>query len=400
MINSIFIAMSGMLGHERGLNVISNNVANMNTPGFRGSMVSFNDVFVGGAQGDSPNHQLAGQQNQGGGGVDASRTLLDLRAGDAQPTGRDLDLMLKGAGYFVLQDEAGNIRYSRDGSFDFKDGELLAQGQKFKVMTRDAGGKLVPMSIKGLDLNAPKPTSEVTFSGTLDASASVTEKVIDPVTVFDKLGGSHSLRMVLTRDTAPTLPAGAAINWKVEVFEGTQSLATGDLPFDVNQVLPGSSPLKLNLALKGSDAAEIAFNFDTVQTLSIPATLAVSKQDGLAAGTIVTQTFDALGQLKLTYTNGQTVQGPKLLLAQIRDEAALVAVGDSLLAYEGVEPVTLREAGEDLKVQAQTLERSNVDLTSEFSELILMQRGYQASSQVVSTANDMLQELLQMKGGR
>ncbi|MEO8152136.1 MAG: flagellar hook-basal body complex protein [Rhizobacter sp.] len=401
MINSIFIAMSGMLGHERGLTVISNNVSNINTPGFRGSTVNFRDVFIGGVQTGSQNRQLSDQGTFGGAGVNASRSSLDLRAGDPQQTDGGLDLMLQGQGYFVLQDEAGNVRYTRNGSFTLKDGVLMAEKETFKVMTRNGAGVLVPMNIKALEFSQPSATHEIRFNGVIDTSTGNNEEIIDPVNVLDSLGNSHTLRVVLTRDTTtpPTTP-GAEVTWAVAVSEGSQQLATGSLPFSADhRVVPGTSPLRLNLALKDTGAADIAFNFDDVQSLALPGNVSASP-DGFGTGTVKTSTFDASGQLKITYSNGQTAVGPKLVLAEIRDEANIVAVGSSLLAYEGAEQVVLREAGDDLKVLGGTLERSNVNLTTEFSELILMQRGYQASSQVVSTANDMLQELLQMKGGR
>src|SRR4051812_37137181 len=109
MIDSMLIALSGMQGHQRGLNVISNNISNMNTPGFRGSAVSFADLFTGSDQRSLPDGRLVSQQGSNG-GVDASRVQLDLRAGDLQQTGRNLDLGLQGNGFFVVQDAQGAIR--------------------------------------------------------------------------------------------------------------------------------------------------------------------------------------------------------------------------------------------------------------------------------------------------
>jgi len=404
MITSIFTALSGMLGYQRGLNVISNNVSNMNTPGFRGSSVSFSDVFIGNPVGNVPNRQLPGEQHTGGSGVDASRTELDLRTGESQQTGGDLDLLLSGNGYFVVRDGSGHIRYTRDGSFDIVNGELVTKPQGFNVMMRDAAGQLVPLTVNGLDINPPKSTTSLTFSGTLSPGDANTpnpnptpvEKVVD-TTVFDAVGGKHTLRTVFTLDTSA--PAGATTNWKVVVQEGPEQLATTDLSFSGSVVLSGVVPLSVNL--KNAGPTDIRFDFSAISGINTGSnTVAVSAQDGQAAGTISTKTFDESGQLKLTYSNGQKADGPKLVLAEIRDDNGLVAVGDSLLAYAGTAPVTLREAGDDLKVQTKQLERSNVDLTTEFSELILMQRGYQAASQVVSTANDMMQQLLQLKGAR
>lgn len=405
MIDSIFVALSGMRGHERGLNVISSNISNINTPGFRGSTVSFTDVFTGSTLNSLPDGQFVGQRGSGG-GLDASHTLLDMHNVEAQQTGRGLDLALQGNGFFVVQDESGAIRYTRAGSFEFNtDGELVVRGQKTKVMSRTASGQLVPLTLKDLQTHPAKATTEVKFnqilsSGNTGGNADP-DRTIDSLVVFDKQGGKHTLQVVLHRDT--TIPG--LVNWKVTVSENNADIGSGTLELFGNSPSPDSSPLRLTLALAGTDAAEIAFNFEDVQfgpfgTSASSSTMAVEKQDGFASGTIGTQTFDAKGVLKLTYTNGQAADGPRLVLAQITDEAGLVELGDALFEYRGSQRVGLREADDDLKVQPQALELSNVDLTQEFSALILMQRGYQASSQVVSTANDMLQELLQMRGGR
>jgi flagellar hook protein FlgE len=390
MIDSIFISMSGMLGHERGLNVLSHNVANMNTVAFRGSSVSFADVFVGTA----PNG-LLGERGLGG-GVDASRTQLDFRSGEPDATGRALDLLLKGEGFFVLEGENGEIRYTRDGRFEFLNDVLVARDQKSKVMTRNSSGQLVPLTLKDLLLNPAKATTKVSFSQNL--SPGDPEHTIDQLTVFDGQGIKHTLRVVFTRQAL----AGTVLPWSLAVFEGSTQIGSGRLEFVGSQ--PVTSVLPMTLALKDTQPAQVSFDFSAVTGVSfgqnVESNLRVQEQDGFAAGTVTGTTFDANGILKITYSNGQTADGPKLALAQITDQNGLVAAGDASFVYRGAQAVTLRDAGDDLQVLSGSLERSNVDLTSEFSHLILLQRGYQASSQVLSTANEMLQQLFDLRGRR
>lgn len=401
MIDSMSVALSGMLGHERGLNVISNNVSNMNTTAFRGSTVSFADVFIG----TTPNgrNDLAAARQSLGGGLDASRTRVDFRPGERQPTGGELDLSLNGDGFFVVQDENGEIRYTRDGTFDFNDaGELVLQGQNVKVMTRNASGQLVPLTLANLRVSAAKPTTEVKFRGNLHPGDS--EHTLDPLVIFDALGHKRTLRVVFTRDT--TLPGTSLVQWNVKVFEGEQQVGTDILQFASVSAL--GQPLHITLSLSGVEPAAIAFNFsfpdvtgNTLGSTTDPQSdLSINTQDGFDVGTVIARTFDEKGVLKLTYSNGQKADGPKLVLAQISDRNGLVELGNSRFAYRGTQAVALREAGDDLRVASGALERSNVSLTQEFSDLILMQRGYQASSQVLSTANDMLQALLDMRGRR
>lgn len=389
MIDSIFVALSGMLGHQRGLSVISNNVSNMNTAGFRGSIVSFADVFIGAPDGS------AGGQRGVGAGVDASNTRLDFRFGDPIQTGVGLDLMLAGEGFFVLQDENGELRYTRNGHFDFVDDELVAQDQRFKVMTRNASGQLVPISIKDLKTSAPKKTSELTLEGTLSSGDPDRKVTVQSVEVFDSEGRKHTLTIEFTLDT--TAPMGFIV-WKVSVLESGQEIGSGEARW----LSPADNPsLEMPLALAGAQAIEVSFNLDDVLVGSVGTqntSVSVTKQDGFATGSIGTRTFDENGVLKLTYTNGQEADGPKLVLAQISDQSALVQLSDALFAYRGEQPAALREAGDDLHVVAQSLEQSNVDITEAFTQLILMQRGFQSSSQVLSTANDMLQELFDLRG--
>ena len=396
MIDSIYVALSGMLGHERGLNVIGNNVTNMNTLGFRGSTVNFADVFLG----PTPNGLGAGSMDQRGigGGVDASRTTVDFRSGIPQNTGNDLDAVLQGDGFFIVQDESGAIRYTRAGAFDIVDDQLVLRGQKVKVMTRDATGRLLPISLEDLRTHAGKVTGRITLTGNFQPLD--TEHIIDSFDVFDKDGKKHTLHLVFTKQD-PTTDPSPMPTWKLVVSEQDQEIGNGKLVF-VGSIAQ-ETPLRLQLALAGTDAIDVDIDYEGVhmQDLGQPESdVSASTQDGFAVGQITGKTFDAKGVLKLRYSNGQSADGPKLALAQVIDQNALVDVGNALFEYRGRQPVTIREAGDDLSLQPRFLEGSNVNLTTEFSQLILMQRGYQASSQVISTANDMLQELLDLRGRR
>ena len=387
MIDAIYTAMSGLQGHERGLSNISSNVANMNTPGFKGSQIDFTDVFSGGG---SP-----GSDGAEGRGLDASHVSLNMAAGETKETGRDLDLAIGGDAFFTLRDETGALRYTRNGGFEFDDqGVLVQRGGEMKVQGHDAGGKLVNVTLDGLRSNEPAVTDEVTLSGNL--SSTDTDHAIEELAVYDALGGKHPLKLAFTNGTGAD-----AGTWLLTVSEGTVQLGTGKFPF-VNGK-PTSTSIKLNLALAGTASQEVNFVLDADTTgfsSGTTSTLALKKQDGHAAGQITSLTFDERGVLKIGYSNGQKADGATLVLAQVHDDGGLVAAGAAVYSYVGNQPPVMREASDDLRITAKSIELSNVDLTSEFSALILMQRGYQASSQVVSTANEMLQQLFEMKGAR
>jgi flagellar hook protein FlgE len=391
MIDSIFIASSGLTGHQKGLRVISNNVANMNTPGFKGSTVDFGDVVSA----SDPAHRS--QADAGGQGLVTAQTLTDLRAGERRTTGRDLDLALQGDGFFVLQDEQGRTRYTRAGAFEFNsDGLLVARGNGLTVMGRSATGALQKLSLEGLRANPPKATATVTLTGNLSSDGN--EHTVNGLVVFDPQGGTHNLRLVLNKDAI-----AADGSWNVKVFEGDTEVATAKLRTSAGRVVEEDAALEIELKLKGTEPLKVQFKSGSEVTSFASgslSTLGVKQQDGHALGQVSTIKFNDRGQLLIDYSNGQKATGAKLALAQVRDESKLDALGDALFAYTGPDEPILREGAEDLKVSGGALELSNVDLTEEFSALILMQRGFQASSQVLSAANGMLQELFEMKGRR
>jgi flagellar hook protein FlgE len=357
----------------------------MNTPGFKGAHVDFADLFSGDG-GDL----AAGQR-----GVDASQVSLDMRAGEIRQTGRDLDLALNGNGFFVMRDEEGTLHYTRNGGFEFNDaGVLVGRGNGMRVMALDANGRLVEVTLEGRRTNVPAVTTEVMFTGTL--SSTDTDHAIEDVAVFDALGGRHTVRMTFTNDNANT-PG----SWIVTVFEGQRELGRGNFVFEDGR--PTTSRVSVSLGFDGVEPmnVELALDADVNGfSLGTTSTLSMRSQNGHEAGNITTLTFDENGVLKIGYSNGQSVDGEHIALAEVTDDAGLVATGSATYTYSGASAPTLRQAGDDLRITTKSIENSNVDLTSEFSALILMQRGYQASSQVVSTANEMLQQLFEMKGGR
>jgi flagellar hook protein FlgE len=385
MIDSILVALSGMKGHERGLNVISHNVANINTPGFRGSAPTFADVL----------NEPGFDGSAAGGALDAGGAQVDLRPGDPMPTGRDLDARIDGPGFFVLQDASGALRYTRAGRFERQqDGSLVALDRPdMKVMTRDPQGRLTPLVLATPPLEPGQPTTQVTFQGTL-SSADTDGHVVDPVNVFDAQGMAHTLQLKCTRESASS---PSDVKWKLSITEGGLEIGTATL-----KSLETSVPLSVLLALKDGPAATVAFDFSKVQMQNTGSTsnMGVDSANGAAPTVVAAEQFDERGALRLQLSDGSVVGGPRLALATFTDDDALIPLGDALFAARDGGAIGYREGGDGMRIVSKELERSNVDLTSQFSELILMQRGYQAASQVVSTANDLMQDLLDLRGRR
>ncbi len=391
MLDSIAIAETGLKGYESALQTISNNTANMNTPGFKGSSTEFSDLAFGNGEGS-----LGGDETsfgQPGLGLKTLGTTIDFSQGEFQSTSNPLDLAVNGNGFFITKDTAGDIHYTKDGQFKFDDkGMLVSQTTGEQVMARDSGGALTPVTIAGLNTSLPKATTSVVFNGNLSSTA--TTDTINAVTVIDSSGTSHSLQVTLTPVT------GSAGSWTVTLLDGATTVGTATLKFTGNNVTPGSGTLSYTYTPAGGSAMPLTLDFSgnvTSTDQGGSSSLAVASQDGYAMGTITGETFDATGTLSLTYSNNQTVKGQQLALAQFTSIDQVEAVGNSQFKAKG-DAWQTGVAGSATygSIESSEIEGSNVDLSREFSNLVIMQRGYQASSQIVSTASDMMTALFGM----
>ena len=219
MIDSILIGMSGLNAYAEGLRVISNNAANLDTPGFKGSSLQFGDMFYTEA---GTNGSLDGQQ---GFGVDTFGTTLNFTAGDLQQTGNSLDLGVDGQGLFTLQDDHGALHYTRDGQFAFNgDGVLVDKTSGDKVLGLSSTGAQGPLALDGFRTNPPKATSTVVFSGNIPQTQPTV--TLGTVNVLDSAGTAHTLSLTLTSSQA-TAPGV----WNVLVDDGTMQVGTGKLAF-------------------------------------------------------------------------------------------------------------------------------------------------------------------------
>ena len=389
MLASIYIGMTGLQGYSQGLRVIANNTANINTPGYKGSSLQFADMFYTNSSSGSGNMQV-------GYGLNTAGTVLNFEQGELRQTGNSLDLAIEGQGLFTVKDNGGNLHYTRAGQFAFNaDGVLVNRIDQSKVMGQDAGGAIGEISIAGRSSIPGKATATVKFSGNL--SSTVTEQIIGSVKVIDTVGGEHLLSVRLTNSGALT-PG----RWIVDLLDGSATVGTGELLFVNGRPELSNSTIRVTYAPAGLQAAPLALDFGSNVTSFASgnlSTLAVASQDGTLPGALAGVSFDAMGTLVMTYANGQTVKGSRLSLGRFDSLDAVMSSGNN--QFEATNSLAwhtgLAEDGGFGSVRSGMVELSNVDLSQEFSDLVIMQRGYQASSQVISTANDMLQELFRMK---
>jgi flagellar hook protein FlgE len=394
MIETIYIGMSGLTGYSSGLRGIANNVANLNTPGFKSSSLSFSNLFYSN-DGSAGSHQ-GSVTPQFGHGLATGESSFNFRQGDLRQTGNTMDLAVEGQGLFVLRDPDGQLRYTRAGQFEMNtDGFLVDRVSGAKVMGLDGRGQLTEINITSYRVNAPKSTGKLSFAGNLDSSR--TDDISSNLSVVDAAGAPHALTL---KFTAEATPAG---RWKVALMEGTTSIGTSTIDFVDGRPKAGADKVSFTYTPAGQPAMPLTLDFSGSQVTSFAsstlAPVSVSSKDGYEAGAMSKFSFDAKGELKLEFANGQTSQGPRLALANVDTPQLLEAVGgNSFTAADGAK-LSYGTAGNGSfgSVRAGSVEISNVDLSQEFSDMVIMQRGYQASAQIVSTANDMLQELFGMK---
>lgn len=393
MLDSIYIGMSGLQGYSKGLKVIANNTANLNTPGFKSSTLAFSDMFYSDGDGTPYGHNTTGSN---GHGLATGQTVLNFKAGELRQTGNSLDLAIDGNGLFTLKDESGKLHYTRAGQFEFNaDGILVNRTDGMKVMGL-ANGNLSEITINGARTLGGKASTVVKFINNL--STLVPDYTMSNVKVIDSAGGEHTLTVKLT-NTSATTPG----SWKVDISENNVALGSGQIIFQGGQPVPASSKVSFNYAPAGTTASTVTLDFSTDVTSlasSSLSNLAFSSQDGYSAGTLTSAAFDAKGSLVLSYSNGQTSKGSKLSLSRFETLDAVEAVGGNLFDSSNDASWHKGVASENGfgSVKSGMIEISNVDLSKEFSDLVIMQRGYQASSQIITTANEMLQELFAMKG--
>lgn len=389
MFGAIYIGLSGLNAYSRGLQAVSNNVTNLNSQGFKASSVSFSDIF--GVQG----HGGLSYSNEGGSGahgVSMADPRTDMAQGELRQTDRDLDLSVDGNGFLMLL-KGDEVAYTRTGSFEVnKDGFIVLSGTDYRLATLDSAGHPVSLSVDQSQTSAPQATTKVTFANNLSSSAT-TYSVTD-IKVIDANGGEHVWTARFDKDTTAT------DQWNVTVTDATGATIGTDTLHFVNGTV---DPANATLAFTGSTSG-LSVNFDVSDVTSFSAgsvsTLSSSAVDGYKLGTITSVTINASGQLEIGYSNSQKKQLGGVAIADFRDPQGLTQQSGGLFVDQGAAGRQLMTTGDPRvgKVVSRRLEASNVDLSKEFGDLILIQRGFQASSQVISVTNDMIQQLFGIRG--
>ncbi len=405
---SFSTALSGLTANTTALDVVGDNLANMNTQGFKANSIEFEDAM-----------NQASASLQVGDGIGSTTTVRNFAQGTIQTTSGPLDAAIQGNGFFVAQNASGNTMYTRDGSFNLSaTGQLetstggLVQGWNATNGVVNASGALTGITIPLLSSQPPTATQNMTLNANLNAAAVKGDTFSAPVQVVDSLGETHTLSVTFTNTGSNA--------WSFEVdipgqdlkggTAGTQtSVAKGTLAFDASGNLttpaaPGAVPITNGTAL-ADGAATLNINWNlynasnnpTVTQYAQASASSGSTQDGAQAATVTGVSMENGGMLVANYSNGTTQTLAQVAVASISNPDSLIATANNnYVAGSNTATPTTGASGTAGRgnIVSQSLEGSNVDMATEFTNLIVFQRGYEANSKVITTIDQMDQTLL------
>ena len=389
MLRSMFSSISGLRSHQTMMDVTGNNIANVNTAGFKSSQTLFQDTLSQLLQGAaSPTPDQGGTNPaQVGLGTRVAGISTNFGQGAAQTTGRSTDLMISGDGFFVV-DNGNETLYTRAGSFSFDaggrlvttDGSLV-QGWGATDGVVDTNGPLGALTLPIGVLLPPSASTTMTMGGNLPGDSTSTKPVVTSIPVFDAQGTARTVTVQYTK-VSPT-------QWSIAATDNGVTTA-GTVTFAAD----GSTPTPATLAV-----GALTLDMTGLTGFSGTNTARIVGQDGFAVGTLSSFGVGPDGGLVGVFSNGRRETLGQLAMATFANPAGMEKAGGSMYrpsVNTGEPQVGVPGDGRGT-LSGGMLEMSNVDLAQEFTNLIIAQRGFQANSRVITASDEILQDLVNMK---
>jgi flagellar hook protein FlgE len=414
--SAFYASLSGLSSNANALGVIGNNLANLNTIGYKASTVNFQDLFSSALSGTS----VAGNGDpmQIGLGASLSSVNQDFSQGSPQSTGTVTNMALQGEGFFTLQTTTGTAAYTRSGNFTVNKSGYLVDPSGNEVMGWNAVAGVVnptgspsPIFLNPGATSPPSPTTTISNTTNLNSASATGTSFTAPIAVYDSQGGSHNIEITYTK----TATAG---QWSTAVSTDDTGVTVTGYPatvtFDANGNLTspasGVNPtLTLSAWSSGatSPAMTVAIWSGTPPTSGLTSYAQTSgtastTQNGYPAGSVSGMSVDQNGNIIGTFTNGQTMPLAQVAVSTFSNDNGLVMNGSNTWTTtlaSGAANVGAANTGGRATVLGSNLESSNVDVATEFTKLIINQNGYQANSRVITTANTLLQTVISLIQG-
>jgi len=403
MNRALFAGLSGTLAFQNRLDVVANNLANADTVAYKEARVTFSDALYETLRGGRAGSDLGlGGLNplQIGSGVSLGSVQVRHSQGSLERTGQALDAAIEGRGMFVLSDGAGTF-YTRDGASVLDStNTLVGATSGFRVQgwmgtdgQVDSTGPTSDLTFELGELWPAEATENATFVGNLDATAQDGDQITTTIGVYDSLGTMHEITATFTKT--------ANVNeWTCEATYGTDS-ASVDLTFDANGRLTGADSVSLDLTLTNGATSpqSVAISLAQLTQLSQTSSVAVASQDGRPPAALVSVQMAEDGVIQGQFSDGRTQTLAQIALANFPNSGGLRQSGANI--YEeaqasGMAAIGPANSGGRGHIVSQSLEMSNVDMTRAFVDMITTQRGFQASTRVIATANEMLDDVVRL----
>jgi flagellar hook protein FlgE len=388
MLRSLYSGISGLRSHQTMLDVTGNNIANVNTAGFKSSSVQFQDTLSQLTKGaGAPGTDGGTNPAQVGLGVQVAGIATNFNQGSAQATGKATDMMISGDGFFAVN-VGGQQLFTRAGSFSpdatgrlvTADGAVL-QGWAAVNGVVPTGGPVSEITVSSTAVSPARATTAAGVSGNVPAEAATGTVLDRQVNVFDNTGSMTPLDLKFTRTGA---------GWNVTGQDAAGNTGATSMAFTAGKMSSGGT----------MNVGGIAVDLTRMTGFTGMTSAEIDSQDGRAAGTLESFSISKDGTVVGSFSNGAKQPIAQVAMAKFTNAAGLEKAGNSeyrVTANSGGAVLGTAGSGGFGSIAAGSLEMSNVDLSQEFTNLIVAQRGFQANARIITTSDEVLNELTNLK---
>jgi len=419
MMRSMYAGVSGLKTHQTRMDVIGNNIANVNTAGFKASRVTFKEMLSQTLSGAKAPQDNRGGMNPQQVGLGVSLGSIDTNhvQGNLQSTGLGTDLAIQGNGYFIVNNGTQNF-YTRAGALTLDENGNLVNASNGYIMQGwlanngiiNTNSPLTGIRIPIGDTMAPQASTEAVFAGNLNAADRVDWTAT--IDIYDSQGQKHTLTLKFTHtgndtdnDNGNDTVNDNEWNWTATIDGATlggSNETTGTITFGGDGKFASVTGDTFDIDFDNGTDQIAGFRLDlsAVTQMAGDNTLDGLYADGYSMGSLESFSIDNAGVITGSYSNGLTKAIGQIAVANFSNAGGLTRVGDTLFAESqnsGIAQIGAAGTAGRGKISAGTLEMSNVDLAEQFTDMITTQRGFQANSRIISTTDEMLQDLVNLK---
>jgi flagellar hook protein FlgE len=428
MLTSFYSGLTGLSAYASALNIVGNNLANVNTAGFKASSINFKDLVAATFGGLA----TSGSGNPMQVGLGVLPTSIDgiFTQGSIQNTTEATNVAIEGNGFFIVGDTEDEMLFTRAGNFSFdREGYLINPAGQYVLgyTDKDADGSIISSGtlhrifLPANTISEPEPTTFIQLFANLNVQDDAGDVYTASVTIYDSKGAPHTLSVEFTHNPI----AGGNDAWDYEVFipgedvvggtagtpysitggpvvQGIQFDATGtmvvpaaDVALTTPAFVNGADPLNFNWDLLYGDN-----DVPTLTGYPFPSATNSTNTDGYGPGNLTSIIVGSDGIIQGIFSNGQVEELAQLALATFNNPRGLLRVGGNIYAEtnaSGNASVGAPDTGGRGTISGSALESSNVDIATEFTNMMVFQRGYQANSRIITTSDEVIQESLNIK---